>query len=157
MSSSIFRQSSIDRLKSPEQLNDYIRVASPGVWLLLSAVVLLLTGVIVWGIFGTVESKIQTGVVVEKNVAYCYVSESDVAGIENGMEVIVGQVRGSVKGIASYPSQMLETDSYQLHLSHLEASEFAYLITIELSGLAEGIYQGEIVQERIHPIHFVIQ
>ena len=32
----------MDRLKSPEELNDYIRVANPSVWLLLGAVILVL-------------------------------------------------------------------------------------------------------------------
>ena len=43
MNSQLFRKSSIDRVSSPEQLNSYIRVSNPGVWLVLAAVVLLLT------------------------------------------------------------------------------------------------------------------
>ena len=41
---SLFRQKSIDRVSSPEQLNDYIRVTTPSVWLALIAIILLLTG-----------------------------------------------------------------------------------------------------------------
>lgn len=37
-----FRQESLDRAKSPEQLDDYIRVSNPGVWMVLGAVLLLL-------------------------------------------------------------------------------------------------------------------
>ena len=33
MNREIFREKSLERVESPEQLNDYIRVASPGVWL----------------------------------------------------------------------------------------------------------------------------
>ena len=40
---SIFRKKSIARISSPEQLNDYICVSSPSVWLLLAAVAVLLT------------------------------------------------------------------------------------------------------------------
>ena len=50
--SSIFRQKSIDRVSSPEKLDDYIRVTKPSVWMTLAAVVVLLVGTIVWGIFG---------------------------------------------------------------------------------------------------------
>ena len=49
---SIFRQKSIDRVSSPEKLDDYIRVTTPGVWITLAAIVILLAGTIVWGIFG---------------------------------------------------------------------------------------------------------
>ena len=48
----IFRQKSIDRVSSPEKLDDYIRVTTPGVWITLAALVILLAGTIVWGVFG---------------------------------------------------------------------------------------------------------
>ena len=52
--SNLFRKKSIDRVSSPEQLNDYIRVTKPSVWLVLIAVVLLLIGMLIWSIFGSV-------------------------------------------------------------------------------------------------------
>ena len=50
----IFRQKSIDKVSSPEKLDDYIRVTTPSVWIVLVAIVLLLTGAIIWSIFGEV-------------------------------------------------------------------------------------------------------
>ena len=58
---SIFRQKSIDRVSSPEQLNDYIRVTTPTVWLVLLALVILLLGMLAWSIFGTVEGVDANG------------------------------------------------------------------------------------------------
>ena len=58
---SIFREKSIDRVSSPEQLNDYIRVTTPTVWLVLLALVILLLGMLAWSIFGTVESVDANG------------------------------------------------------------------------------------------------
>ena len=52
MKNSIFRQKSIDKVSSPEKLDDYIRVTTPSVWIALAAMVILLVGVIVWGCFG---------------------------------------------------------------------------------------------------------
>ena len=42
--SNLFRQKSLDRISSPEQLNDYIRVSTPSVWMVLIAIVILLAG-----------------------------------------------------------------------------------------------------------------
>lgn len=42
--SKIFRQKSLDSINSTEQLTDYLRVTNPGVWTILAAVVILLTG-----------------------------------------------------------------------------------------------------------------
>jgi uncharacterized membrane protein len=51
----IYRKKSLERAKDPEQLDDYIRVTSPGVWMILAVVILLLVGFLVWGLFGTIE------------------------------------------------------------------------------------------------------
>ena len=53
---SVFGQKSLDRVSSPEQLNDYIRVTTPSVWLVLAALILMLVGMLAWSILGTVEA-----------------------------------------------------------------------------------------------------
>ena len=58
---SIFRQKSMDRISSPEDLNDYIRVTNPSVWVVLLALVLLLIGMLSWSILGTVETHTEDG------------------------------------------------------------------------------------------------
>ena len=65
MNNSIFREKSVTRVSSPEQLNDYIRVSTPAVWLVLSAMILLLIGVIAWGCFGRLEIHTDEGTVEE--------------------------------------------------------------------------------------------
>ncbi len=59
--SELFRKKSLDRISSPEQLNDYIRVTSAPVWIVLLAIVVLLVGLIAWATFGTVEEEKADG------------------------------------------------------------------------------------------------
>ena len=59
--SGIFRQKSIKRVTSPEELNDYIRVTSPSVWFVLAALVLLLVGMLAWSILGNVQVHTDDG------------------------------------------------------------------------------------------------
>ncbi len=59
--SGIFRNKSLERVASPEALNDYIKVTTPSVWIVLIALVLLLAGMLAWSIFGTVEVHTETG------------------------------------------------------------------------------------------------
>lgn len=59
--SNLFRKKSLDRVSSPEQLNDYIRVTTPSVWLVMLGLVILLAGMLVWGIFGTVDATESDG------------------------------------------------------------------------------------------------
>ena len=58
---SIFRKKSMDRVTGPESLNDYIRVTSPSVWIALLALLVLLSGLLVWSIFGRIEVKDADG------------------------------------------------------------------------------------------------
>ena len=39
MGKTIFRQKSMQKITSPEQMNDYIRVSNPSVWMILAAVI----------------------------------------------------------------------------------------------------------------------
>ena len=58
---SIFRQKSIDRISSPEQLHDYIKVSSPGAWLVLLAIIIFLVGALVWAVKGSITINTNTG------------------------------------------------------------------------------------------------
>ena len=60
-SSGIFREKSLKRVSSPEALNDYIRVTTPSVWIVLAALVILLCGMLAWSIFGTIEVHTPEG------------------------------------------------------------------------------------------------
>jgi len=46
---SIFRKTSLERISSPERLNDYIKVSNPSVWIILAAIAVLLAAAVVWG------------------------------------------------------------------------------------------------------------
>ena len=52
MDKKLFREKNIERVSSPEKLDDYIRVTTPGVWIVLLAILILLGGALIWGIFG---------------------------------------------------------------------------------------------------------
>ncbi len=56
MENKLFRQKSIDRISSPEELHDYMRVTSPRLWMILGAVAVLLIGFIVYAATTRMES-----------------------------------------------------------------------------------------------------
>jgi hypothetical protein len=53
--SSIFRKVALERVKTVDDLSDYIRVSTPTAWLLVLAAVIILAAFAVWGFFGSVE------------------------------------------------------------------------------------------------------
>ena len=69
MNDSIFRKKSLDRVSSPEQLTDYIKVSSPSVWIVLAAMVILLISVLIWSVFGTIPDTVKLNALVQDGVA----------------------------------------------------------------------------------------
>ena len=67
---SIFRKKSIDRVSSPEQLNDYIKVTTPSVWLILFATLFLIAGTLIWAIFGKIEVNTDDGTKIVAPISY---------------------------------------------------------------------------------------
>ena len=59
MAKSIFRKVSLERLSSPEQLDQLIQVTTPRGWLALSALGGLLVCAIAWGILGSIPTKVR--------------------------------------------------------------------------------------------------
>ena len=55
------KKKSMDKISSPEELNDYIRVTSPSVWMVLAGTVILLVGLLSWCVFGTVNVEKANG------------------------------------------------------------------------------------------------
>lgn len=101
MISDVFRKKSLERIKSPESLNDYIAVASPGVWLLLAAVVLLLVGMLCWGIFGKVETSVSIPAVVDGGVASFLPDENVSDTVRPGMPVRILDEEGIITSVDS--------------------------------------------------------
>ena len=44
----IFRKKSLERISSPEQLNDYIKVSNPSVWIIIIAIFCVLGAGLYW-------------------------------------------------------------------------------------------------------------
>lgn len=70
MKESIFRKKSLERISSPEQIDDYMKVTSPGMWLVLCVIFLLLSAGIFWSITAKIEENIvEDGQIVTREVA----------------------------------------------------------------------------------------
>ena len=138
MENELFRKKSLDKIKSPDQLNDYLRVVNPGVWLLLAAVVILLVGAIIWGTTAKLETGITASAVCENGVAVCYVQAGDVSAISEGMTVRIGSVEGKVVSVGS-----------------MDLSTALCPVSVSIS-IPDGSYSASIITESISPMSFLM-
>lgn len=155
MNQGIFREKSIKRVSSPEQLGDYIRVSNPSVWMALAAIIVLLIGVCVWGVFGRLETTVSAPATVKDGQAVCYVSEKDVASVKEGMSVTVDGQEYKVRAVSAVPMQITDSfDSYALYIGGFNVGDWVYTVTADVA-LTDGTYQAQIVIDSVSPMSFV--
>lgn len=131
----IFRQKSIDRISSPEQLSDYLKVTNPGIWALLAAIILLLGGLFAWSMVGNLETVADGVAVVENGTAQIMVTDTAYSELTSGMTVRIGK------------------DEYSI--ATVEKDEYGRAVAFAPIDKADGKYDVKIVTESIHPIKFL--
>ena len=156
MDSGLFRQKSLDKVSSPEQMNDYIRVTSPGVWLVLAAVIALLAGLLIWSVAGRLETTVAAAAVAGPEGTVLYIPEEEMDAIPSGAAVhIDGQDyvlgRAEVRPVAVDGS----FDAYTLHVGGLETGQWVYPAAVD-ADLDEGVYEAKIVVDSVSPISFLL-
>ena len=83
-SSILFNKKAVEKLKSPDDLDRYLRVMSPGAWILIIAGIALLAGIAAWFFFGSVSDRVNfNGFVNEGNIC-CLVDTETALRIKVG-------------------------------------------------------------------------
>lgn len=156
MNEQLFRKKSVDRVSSPEQLNEYIKVSNPGIWMILAAIVILLVGAIVWGVLGTLDTTLSTVAVAENGELTVYVKEVDIDSIEEGMTVRIGDKEGTITEISTTPTTVDGTFSdYALHVGNLVNGEWVFAIRVS-GEFTDGVHNADIVVESVSPMSFIL-
>ncbi len=155
MADTIFREKSIQRVSSPEQLNDYIRATNPGVWITLIAAVVLLVGFVVWGAAGTLETQVEAVAVSDAGTVTCYVREAQIADVAPGDTVHIGGAEYTVASISAEPVAVDDSFSaYTLRVGGLTPGEWVYEVALSGS-LPDGVYETSVVTDKVSPIYFL--
>ena len=138
MNEEIFRKKNLDKVKSPENLDDYIKVSNPSVWLLLISVIVLLAGVCVWGIFGHIESTVNASIRIDGETKVCTIADEDRDSVKTGMTVKFDEFEAVIAEIG-------------------QKNERGYVCRLQSEqAIPNGIYDGKILISSIRPISFVL-
>lgn len=156
MADSIFRKESLKKVSSPEELNDYIKVTSPGVWLAIAAAAALLIAALVWALFGSLESSVTVRGIAQGGTVQCYVS--DVSAIHTGCRATVNGIEGTVKTVSERPvsRETVEAsgvDAYDIYCLNL--SDWNYIVEISAAQVPDGFVTASVVTESVSPIFFL--
>lgn len=138
MQNQIFRTKSLERVASPEQLNDYMRVTSPAIWMQLGAVIVLLAGLLVLASV----SRLETTLAVRAKVD------------DGGVSILLPLERADTVD----EGQTLRLAGQEVSIETVYQNEAgATVCTATLPGGAEdGTYDAVIVTDSISPISFLL-
>ena len=156
--SSLFRKESLDRISSPDKLDDYLRVTRPGTFFLLAAIIILLAALLIWGAFGTLPTVIQSTAVVKDGelVFYCGTEKADDLSV--GQEIKLGSYpSATLDYISEHPLSDVEIrrglDDYSAYM--LELEKWNYELRAYCEDIPDGFIEVKIVTGSEKPISFL--
>ncbi|MEN6418582.1 MAG: hypothetical protein ABFC73_06635 [Clostridiaceae bacterium] len=167
-SSSIFRKESIERISSADQLDDYIRVQKPSVWILLMLVVALLVAAFVWAGTTKLETTVTAfGIMDSENsndTVTCYLTPDKAEIVKIGQATILSydkEYQGTVTAVSGpYSFKEIATDfldgnTYAVYMADIREGNNYYQVTIQGKNLPGGAFDVTIIGESVSPISFL--
>ena len=138
MDNQVFRKKSLEQISSPEQLNDYLRVTNPAVWLLLTAVILLLVGGLIWSSGASIDSFAGGTAQVKDGVMQIHFDDAQIAGsVQTGMTVTVGDTQSVITSIGK--------------------GEDGSVFAVAETTLTDGIYSAKVVYRQTQVIRLLFR
>lgn len=153
-----FREKSLKKISSPEQLNEIVTVTKPGIWMVFLALITVVIGFIIFGFFGKINATVNGYTVVKDNKVYGYVDAKDYKEITNGKEKTVKIIyenkiyNGEIidlLGIVDISDAPVSVQYYEGDDEHLGKVE------ILIEGLKDGEYKSEFITDIINPAQYI--
>ncbi|MBX3128159.1 MAG: NHLP bacteriocin system secretion protein [Polyangiaceae bacterium] len=126
----VFRQAALDRLMSPEQLHTLMRVTDAKGWLALAGCALIIATAIVWGIFGSIQTKVAgVGILLGEEGLTEVVAAGE--GTISAVEVEAGDEikKGDVVARIAQPAVVEQIDGLKRRIAELDQNADAGTVT----------------------------
>jgi len=145
----LFRKEALARISSPEQMDDYMQVASPRLWMILSAIIALLIGFVIFASTATMENVMQvqadvTTDTMEDGTKYSLIVFDIPQGMDDVLKIGMPLRIGGQEGQIAVFYRSSEEDKAGGVLNDLSVL------------LLEGSYDVEVVTETTTPISFLL-
>ncbi len=148
MEKPLFRKESMERISSPEQLHDYLRVTTPRLWMLLTAIIVILAGFVVYASTATMESTETIQVDVENYT----IEDETLLTVSCSLPLSMKDV------IAVGMTVRVAGEEGKVSLLFQDADNIGAMIQMNNPALRlpDGTYDAELVTESTTPISFLL-
>ena len=173
MPRSVFDFENEDRVESPERLNEYIRVAKPGTWVMVSGLLLVLVAFIAWGFIGTIPISVTLKGVVDESSNYSLdvvvdasqFSGKSLVGKEATYWLPSGAAgKAKVTKATETPlsrEEMADVLQSDFLASSLVDSDYSYILLVQpeedLSDHGLEIGQVTVITDEVRPVSFLLR
>ena len=163
-SNAMFNKKAMEKMKSPDDLDRYLRVSNPRFWATLIACAIFLAGFLIWGIFGRISTTVSGKGVQTDGKIHCFLTEAEAEKVVKGDKVNVNGMEMEILEISenpwSYPeAEVVLHSDYLLNLLMKETWMYHATVGGDDSMLMpkEGVVQElSIITESMAPISLIM-
>lgn len=163
--STMFSERARQKLRSADDLDKFVRVTNPNVWVILGACAAMVAGVLAWAFFGSANTNVEVLGTYINGQALSLLSPDEIQGVDPGDPANVAGKKTTVAEVASKPvsarqaEALLGGDDF-LTSTLMQEGSWAYLVTYgpleDEKGLEDGVpISVNITTEQSAPIKLV--
>ena len=120
MSTGFFRKTALEKLSTPEQLDQLIKVTTPKGWILLSTLFIALTTALIWSVFGNIKTKLNVVGVILGGELHEVVSTSNGQLLDLKVEIGQKVKKGDIIAVLHQPEILQQIEGYQAIIKERE-------------------------------------
>ncbi|GHV71476.1 hypothetical protein AGMMS49928_23400 [Spirochaetia bacterium] len=153
----------MDQISSPEQLNDYIRVSNPGIWIVLAAIMVFLAACGIWAVGAAIPTTVSTqALAISPDRYVCYLPLDAGRKLQTGMTAQLAGAAGTVARVGKTPLSFTEAaetlpNDYTAFALGLTDWNIPVEITLDLPGTnsAGTLNPVSITTDIVRPLSFL--
>ncbi len=148
----LFRKKSLERISSPERIDDYVKAISVRLWIVAAACMIVVLSLLLWGIFGKVEITQTAVTVCRGGVATCFVGENNIDDIGEKTDFRINGKSYAMSSVSDVPEKVSEAmPEYAAHVGLYSKDSWVYAALLR-ADLDDGIYETEVITKSVSPI-----
>ncbi len=155
MDNQLFRKKTLEQFSAPEQLTEYLRVTGAGVWFVLLGIIVLLTGFVIWGLFGQIITRVTVPAQVRDGTVYCYLLADEEGLTDDEVEIRIGDVQMKAKTADAQEKTLDASDDPALfRTGYLSPAKNVRILQAQTS-LKDGNYEATVTTQIMKPVSLV--
>ena len=155
MDNHLFRKKTLEQFSAPEQLTEYLRVTGAGVWFVLLGIIVLLTGFVIWGLFGQIITRVTVPAQVRDGTVYCYLLADEEGLTDDEVEIRIGDVQMKAKTADAQEKTLDASDDPALfRTGYLSPAKNVRILQAQTS-LKDGNYEATVTTQIMKPVSLV--